>query len=87
MKKNTVFRFTQGQYSSYCVVEWVKALKDFNNKKLLAEFLELYPDEGDEYSASNFDKFVTWMVTEGYVEIIPDPGKEWFLGAYSTYER
>jgi len=87
MKKGTVFRFTAERYSSYEIIEWVQALRDFNNKNLLSRFLELNPEEAEEYHARGFDKFVTWVVTEGYVEIIPDPGKEWHLGEYGTYDR
>ena len=85
MKKGTVFRFTAGEYSSYHVMEWVKALKNFGRKDVLEKFLKLHSEDRKEYSA-NFNTFVTWMVAEGYVEIITDPGKEWHLGEYGTYD-
>jgi len=85
MRKGTIFRLTAGRYSSYCVIEWAKVLKDFSKKRLLTKFLELHPEQREEYSGE-FDKFVTWIVSEGYAEIVPDPGKEWHLGDYSTFD-
>jgi hypothetical protein len=71
VQAGTVLVFSRGEHSDYRVVAICRALRPFDCWRVLAQVPEsvhtCYYDE-DNKKYWNPDRFVAWLVTQGYVE-------------------
>lgn len=85
-KAGDIVNLTCGEYSSYEIIGTVKALQDFTDKELLAEYVrEVYDvrpsrEDRDEYSewSRSRERFFSWGIRKGYFEEI-DNAKEFWI--------
>jgi hypothetical protein len=63
IKKGSLFIITSGEYSDYELVTICKALCDIDVQGAKAEYLQAYPEQGEDYKF-RYGKFVTWLINE-----------------------
>lgn len=75
--KDELVILEQGEYSDFRWIGLFKALRDFHEDEVARDFKASLPEEDDW---EDIDKFVPFLVKEGYLEEIEV--RTWPLGAY-----
>ena len=85
--KDTIFAFTEGEYSDYSIVALYKAIKDIPVGEIYDTIKENNPTEvyssfmgaeleGEEYKPNPTDKQIREVLEGGYVEVLDFPHHE-----------
>lgn len=83
--KDQLIILSEGAYSDYGVITIGKAIEDIDIKTLTNEYLEIHPEQKEEYHFSE-DKFVKWLVIDkGLIEELPYV--EWHVADYGSAEE
>ena len=77
-----IFALTEGEYSDYGIIGFVKVLKPFITWDLVDEFKEQYVEPEEEEIVNLIHVFASWLVEEGYVEPVDNQAGSWHLGSY-----
>ena len=82
IKSGTYFLITTGAYSDYSVSALYCAKRDADTESLLKEYLELYPEQKEDYEFKPH-RYMKWLLVDKDIadEI---PFAEYHLGDYSS---
>ena len=84
IKQGTILALTKGEYSDYCLMGHVKALRDFDSDNTRVDFVaQLSQEDKQDWAFDLFDKYAAWLIQWGYVKDY-DSVIELYLGDYSS---
>jgi hypothetical protein len=85
INKGQIIAITTGEYSDYCLHGHMKALLDFETKLIARDYLKLNPPTDYDWDAH--DKFIAWLISEGFVEPLDESCViEFYIGSYNRLE-
>lgn len=73
--------FSSGEYSDYRVYGLTVAKKTFNPEALCNEYIELYPEQTEQYSFKEYE-FLKFLEGKNLVETVPY--MEWYMSSYGN---
>ena len=61
LKQGSLFTLSHGEYSDYVIIALCRATEDIDIEALREEYMELYPEQREEYEFSPY-QFANWLV-------------------------